>query len=100
MKKTKLDGLKGVLRTLSAAVELLMLAFVYYYIWRNGYEPGVFPAYLGNGKYILAGVYAALAAVLIVNFEGFRFGYLRMIDIIVSQIIALFIGNFITYWQL
>ena len=100
MKKHRIEGVKGVLRTLSGAFELLLLSYIYYYVWRHGYESGTFPAYLGNGKYILAGVYCLLSTVLIVNFEGFRFGYLRMSDIIISQVIALFIGNFITYWQL
>jgi exopolysaccharide biosynthesis polyprenyl glycosylphosphotransferase len=33
-------------------------------------------------------------------FEGFKFGYLRLSNVIVTQCVALFIANFITYLQL
>lgn len=100
MKVNKLDGVKGTIRSLEGFVEVLLLSVAYYYVWRNGYDRGVFPAYYGNGKYVLAGVYGLLVMVLFHNFDGFKFGYLRMTEVLVSQLIALFIVNFITYLQL
>jgi exopolysaccharide biosynthesis polyprenyl glycosylphosphotransferase len=60
----------------------------------------VFPNYFGNGKYVLIGVYGLLVVVLFNSFEGFRFGYLRLSEVIISQWISVVIANFITYWQL
>ena len=98
--KKDLQGVKSTLRTVEGLLEIGLLALLYYVVWRQGYEKGVFPAYHGNGKYVLAGVYALLCVALFWNFEGFRFGYLKTTDVLVSQCIALVIINFITYWQL
>ena len=95
-----LHGTKSAIRTLEGLVETALLAVLYYLFWRNGYSEGIFPAYYGMGKYVLSGVYALLIVILFFNFDGFKFGYLKTTDEIVSQWIALLIANFITYWQL
>ncbi len=100
-KKTKnIDGIKSLLRGVEGIAELVALALVYYFVWRHGYSDDLFPDFLGYGKYVLVGVYGLLVMVLFFNFEGFKFGYLRLTDVMVSQWISLFICNFITYWQL
>ena len=100
MNRNRLDGAKGTIRALEGILEVAVLTIVYYILWRKGYDRGVFPNYFGNGKYVLAGVYALLVVVLFNNFEGFRFGYLRLSEVIISQWIAVVIANFITFWQL
>ena len=100
MNRKRFDGIKGTVRFIEGFIELALLTWVYYIFWRHGYSEGIFPAYLGNGKYVLAGVYALLTLVLFVNFDSMKFGHLRMIDVVISQWIAIFISNFITYWQL
>ncbi len=99
-KKRKLEGTKGLIRMLEGSLEIILLTVLYYIFWRNGYDEGNFPAYYGNGKYILCGIYALLVTVLFNNMDGFKFGYLKMVDALISQLIALFIADFITYWQL
>ena len=96
----KLDGVKGTIRAVEGILEVLLLTIAYYFVWRMGYDEGQFPKYYGNGKYVLAGVYAALLFFLVYSYDGFEFGYLKLFDVVVSQWIALFIVNFITYWQL
>jgi exopolysaccharide biosynthesis polyprenyl glycosylphosphotransferase len=100
MNRNRLDGAKGTIRALEGILEVAVLTIVYYILWRKGYDRGVFPNYFGNGKYVLAGVYALLVVVLFNNFEGFRFGYLRLSEVIISQWISVVIVNFITFWQL
>ncbi|MBQ8768059.1 MAG: sugar transferase [Oscillospiraceae bacterium] len=101
MKKKKLDGMKRTIRVTEGFLEVLFLSVAYYIVWRLGYERSDgFPAYYGNGKYVLAGVYAILVIMLFNNFDGFKFGYLKAIESFASQLIALFIVNFITYLQL
>ena len=99
-KKKQLSGVKSLIRNLEGFFEILILAIAYYVIWRQEYDNGLFPAYFGYGKYVLTGVYALLVLVLFSAFDGFKFGYLRKIDALLSQWISLFIANFITYWQL
>lgn len=100
MKRKKLDGVKGTIRAVEGLAEVALMTFFYYLFWRMGYDTGVFPTYFGNGKFVLAGVYTILMIVLFYNFDGFKFGYLKLTEEFISQVIALFIVNFITYWQL
>ena len=101
MKKNKFDGMKRTIRLIEGLLEVLILSVAYYIVWRLGYERSDgFPAYYGNGKYVLAGVYGLLVIMLFLNFEGFKFGYLKPVESFASQLIALFIVNFITYLQL
>ena len=99
-KKADLHGLKGLIRGAEGVLEIAVLTLLYYHVWRNSYPEGTFPTYYGLGKYVLSGVYGLLAVVLLWNFEGFKFGYLKTTDVLVSQWIAVLLANFITYWQL
>ena len=99
-KKKQLSGAKSLIRSLEGFLEIFILTLLYYFAWRRGYEANDFPPYFGNGKYVLAGVYFLLVLVLFFAFDGFKFGYLRRFDALLSQWISLLITNFITYWQL
>ena len=99
-KRKNLNGVKSLIRALEGAAELLILAVAYYLVWRHGYEDGLFPDYLGKGKYVLSGIYVVLTGWFFFTMDGFRFGYLRISDVLLSQWIALLGANFITYWQL
>ncbi len=97
MDRKKLDAVKGTIFNIESALEILLLTVVYYLFWKQYY-----PSYysIGNGKYILVGVYAVLVLVIYDNLDGFQFGKLRRLDLALSQWIALFIINIITYLQL
>lgn len=99
-KKRTMNGLKSLLRFGEGLLEILVLTWLYYLMFRNGYDESLFPEYPRYGKYVLCGVYALLTMVLFFGMDGFKFGYLRNGDVLVSQLISLVIANFITYWQL
>ena len=95
-----LKGSRNLIRGIEGFFEVAVLTLLYYYLWRSGYEVGVFPKYLGFGKYVLMGVYGLLVTFTFNSFDSFQFGHLRLTDIVFSQGIALVIVNFITYFQL
>lgn len=99
-RKKTLSGLKSLIRSAEGLLEIIILTVIYYFIFRNGYDGQLFPEYARYGKYVLCGIYALLVMVLFFAMDGYKFGYLRNGDVLVSQLIALFIANFITYWQL
>ena len=100
-KQYRLYSAKSMIRAMEGLLELVVLAVVYYFIWRNEYHPSwLFPDYPRYGKYVLAGVYGLLAMFMFFNFDGFKFGYMKKGDVFISQVLALFATNFITYWQL
>ena len=99
-KKKQVSGVKSLIRSLEGIFEILLLAVAYYLVWRHGYDAELFPTYFGLGKYVLAGVYALLVLVLFFAFDGFKFGYLKAFDALLSQWLSLLMANFISYWQL
>ena len=95
-----LRGTKNMIRAVEGFFEVLVISVLYYFVWRFGYSRTEFPPYLGYGKYVLAGLYALIVAILFHSFDSFQFGYLRLTEIVISQGISLFIANVITYFQL
>ena len=98
--KSRLQGTKSTIRSIEGFLEIALLTVLYYFFWRLRYGREVFPAYYGGGKYVLSAVYVLLVLVVFFNFDGFKFGYLKLSDTVVSQWISLLIVNFITYLQL
>ena len=99
-RKRTVSGIKSLIRCAEGLLEIVILTVIYYFVFRNGYDGQLFPDYARYGKYVLCGIYALLVMVLFFGMDGYKFGYLRISDVLVSQLIALFIANFITYWQL
>ena len=91
---------KGTVQSLESVLELFLLSYIYSIFWREGYEKENFPPYLGNGKFVLIGIYAVLSYIFINNSDGFQFGQLRKADLFVAQWIALLLVNTVTYLQL
>lgn len=91
------EDTKGFIRVLETLLEVLILTVLYYIAWMKGYPLSYF-AY--KGKYVLMGVYALLALVFFQNSDCTMFGHLHRLDLVIGQIISLFLVNFITYFQL
>ncbi len=100
MDRKNLDGVKGTIRSVEGFLEIAILTLAYYLTWRYAYDPVMFGNMSIPVQMILLAVYALLMIVLFHNFDGFQFGYLQLTEVLVCQIIAVFIVNFITYLQL
>ncbi len=91
------EDTKGFVRAAETLLEVLIMSVMYYIAWQKGYHFAYF-AYMG--KYVLMGVYAILVYVFFLNSDCTMFGQLQRIDLILGQTIALFLVNFVTYFQL
>lgn len=100
MHMVRMDGIKYTIRKTEVILEVLLLTFLFYGFWRNGYKTSIFPTFYGNGKFVLMGVYAFLICILFYFEEGFKFGDLKITDVVISQWVSILIVNFITYFQL
>ena len=94
------EDTKGFVRFAEACLEVFILTLLYYWVWRNYYPVGIFPEFLFKGKYMLMLVYAILVFVFFQNSDCTKFGQLRRTDLAIGQMIALFLANVITYFQL
>ena len=90
---------KQIIRRCEAILQIVVFTVLYYFMWKISYSEMTFP-YLGRGKYILMGIYAAFTVILFYYSDSFNYGNAKLSDIIVSQWISIFLVNFITYWQL
>ena len=97
MSRGAYEDTKGFVRVLETLLEVLILTVFYYIAWMKGYPLSYF-AY--KGKYVLMGVYAALVLIFFQNSDCTMFGHLHRLDLIIGQIISLFLVNLITYFQL
>ena len=91
------EDTKGFLRVAETLLEVLILTVIYYFFWKTGYDMYSFQY---NGKYVLMGIYAVLLYAFFQNSDCTMFGQLHRMDLIIGQIIALFLVNFVTYFQL
>lgn len=96
----KYNDIKGTIGRLEGVVETVLLTVIYYLVWKAFYSGEYTPGYIGSGKFILMGIYGVLVFVLFFLCEGFKFGHLKLTDVVVSQWISLIIVDFITYFQL
>lgn len=100
MSRGAYEDTKGFVRALETGFEVAVMTVLYYIIWRNCYPEGLFPEYYYKGKYLLMAVYAVLLLVFFQNSDCTKFGQLHRTDLAIGQMIALFLTNFITYFQL
>lgn len=91
------EDTKGFLRVAETLLEVAILTVIYYFVWKNGYD---FFSFAYMGKYVLMGLYGVLLYAFFQYSDCTMFGQLNRVDLIIGQVIALFIVNFITYFQL
>ena len=91
------EDTKGFLRVAETLLEVLILTVIYYVVWKNGYD---FFSFAYMGKYVLMGLYGVMLYVFFQYSDCTMFGQLNRVDLIIGQVIALFIVNFLTYFQL
>ena len=91
------EDTKGFVRAAETLLEVVIMTLIYYFIWRREYANGM---YEYMGKYVLMGVYAVLLYIFFQNSDCIMFGQLNRLDLIIGQVIALFLVNFVTYFQL
>lgn len=99
MKKVN-DDLISIARRLEGLFEVLVLTVIFYFMWKYFYRWEGPHHFLGRGKFLLGLMYAVVSIIIFHYTECFKFGYLKLTDLIIAQFIGSFAINFITYLQL
>jgi len=94
------NDFKGFIRKIEGLVEVIIFVLIYYFAWKWAYRGEGFPEYYGNGKYLLAMVYAFLVFIFFFLCDSFKYGHRKMMEVIISQWISMVFVNVITYFQL
>lgn len=81
--------------TLVIGAEVAIFAF----IWFTRYSGKMEVAYWFWGNYAMIGIYALILILLTRTFGGFKIGYLKATDVILSQVLAIILSNIVSYIQ-
>ena len=88
------EDMKGTVRVVETLLEILIMTLIYYLVWKKGYSLAYFEY---KGKYVLMAVYAGLMYLMFQNTDCTMFGQLNRVDLIIGQIISVFVTNVFTY---
>lgn len=73
---------------------------VFAYMWYHHFEKNMLRHYWHRGNYVIIAQYALLLFLFYKLYGGFKVGYLRVFEVLYSQILSVLCVNFITYLQL
>lgn len=75
-----------------------MIWYNYYSKWQN--EHGMVSHYFRRGNWAVIGMYLLIIFFFTKVFGGYRIGYMRLPDIILSHVLALILGNIVSFFEL
>ena len=100
-KKQILDDLKLLIRVAEGVMEVFLLALIFDVILHLFYLEKAFPVmYIGKELKLLLIIYTILVTIVFVLCDCFYYGHVKLIDMIISQWVSVFIVNFISYFIL
>lgn len=99
----KREQYKRLVKFLSSAMILLILTMVYAFVWFSFFadnEEALIKTFWNRGNYVVIAFYTLLMFLFYKLFGGFKVGYLRLFEVVYSQILCVLCVNAITYLQL
>ena len=84
---------------LIAILNIALLVTVFFLVWSNVYNNTLPIPFFRRGNYILYGLYSVILCAFVLLMKGHRIGSLRILEIILSQFIAIILTNVVTYFQ-
>lgn len=95
----KREQYKKLVSFTASAVILLLLTGIFAYVWYHSYED-IGANYFVRGNLVVVGLYTLMIYCFFKIYGGFKVGFLRVFDVIYSQILSVICVNIITYLQL
>ena len=90
---------KRLIKFIASAVLIATQTAIFYFVWFNYYDLSGANFFV-RGNYVIVAQYALLLFCFNKIYGGFKIGYLRLFEIMFSQILAVLCVNMITYLQL
>lgn len=93
---------KRIIMFCASLVILSIQTGIYAYVWftQYAYSGLIGESFWSRGNYVVIGQYALMLFFFYKIYGGFKVGYLRVFDVLYSQILSVFCVNVITYLQL
>lgn len=97
------DQYKRLLMFLTSAIIVVVLTGIFAFVWYTIYadnEDILIKVFWQRGNYVVIGLYMVMTFLFFKLYGGFKVGYLRMYEVLYSQILSVCCINLITYLQL
>ena len=91
---------KRIVRFFSSAVLLCTQMVLYWYIWKQYYNIRMEVPYNRTGHWLMVAVYGIMLIIFSRLFGGLRIGYMKIGNMIYSQVLATFCANVMIYLQI
>ena len=98
--REKRQAYQKTLQALLLGIGVLLLCVAFYQVWVHAYNPYIRISFYRRGNYMLTLLYALLLLACIFVMKGQKVGEARLLEIIVSQCIALLMCTVIMYFPL
>ncbi|MBE5885040.1 MAG: sugar transferase [Lachnospiraceae bacterium] len=96
----RMESIKRLVVLQLTTIGLLIQVVAYGYVWYKYYEPVIKLFFWGRGNWLVIGLYAALLLFFTSAYGGTKIGYLKPLDVYLSQVFALLIANIFSYFQI
>ncbi len=100
LERGKRQAYQKTLQALLLGLGLLLLCIAFYQVWVHAYNPYIRISFYRRGNYMLTLLYAVVLIACIFVMKGQNIGEARLLEIIVSQCIALLMCTVIMYFPL
>lgn len=96
----KREQFKRVINFFEGFVILAIHVAMFAYVWYGTYVKQLEIPFFKRGDWAVIGIYGMILFLLVNLYGGFRIGYLRLMDVLYSQILALICANVVAYLQI
>lgn len=80
-------------------ITILVEMIGFAYIWYNMYVPNLKDQFWRRGNWAVIGMYVLIIFFFTKTFGGYKIGYMRMQDIILSNVLAIFLSAIVAYFE-
>lgn len=97
----KREQYKRIIMFFSSVLILTLETMIFAYVWFHNYaKTGAIGRSFVRGNWVIIGQYALMLFIFYKIYGGFKVGYLRVFDVMYSQILSILCVNILTYLQL
>jgi len=96
----KRDKFKRVISFFEGFILLGIHIAIYAFVWYSVYENLLKNPFSVRGHWAVIGIYGLILFLLTNLYGGFRIGYLRLMDVLYSQVLSLVCANVVAYFQM
>lgn len=98
--KEKIMGLKRTIMFFTTFIILLATTLVFFYVWDTYYSDSIILPFYRKGNWLIGAIYVVLLYAFTKIYSGYKVGFLRLSEMIYSQVLSLLFVNIITYLQI